>query len=100
MAKEVEELGVSWGKPSRKIMNVELTDGQYHQYATIVGKYSRNMLDAVVRSPGYQRMPAWSRKDIVEKMIRNARKQAQTVFVMNNPNVLIESNEQKLEQMR
>ena len=100
VAKEVEELGVSWGKPSRKIEGVELTDEQYDQYAIMVGKYSRNLLDAVVRSPGYQRLPAWSRKETMESMIRKARKQAKVTFVMQNPDVLTTSYNQKLEEMR
>ena len=81
-------------------MDVELTDEEYDQYATITGKYARNLLDAVVRTPGYRSMPAWARKEHIEKVISKARQQAKTAFIMDNPNVITQSYNEKLEQMR
>jgi hypothetical protein len=100
VAKEIEELGVSFGRPQRKIEGVELTDEEYDQYATISGTYARNLLQAVVSNQVYRNMPAWARKEYIEKMIRKARQQAKTAFIMQNPSVITQSYSEKLEQMR
>jgi len=100
VAKMAEELGVKVSKPQRKIMDIELSDAQYDKYSELTGRYVKNSLDMLVRNPGFNNMPAWARKEYMEKAVNRARKTARTEFVIRNPEITYQSTQEKLEQMR
>lgn len=65
--RELIDLKVNIGMPSKKIFNGEFTDDEYLQYIKLSGQLSKNALNKLVQTSEYQNSP----NEVKEKMIQN-----------------------------
>ncbi len=66
---------------------MELTDQQYDDFARIAGRYAKMRLDVIVANPQMAQAPVGIQVDIISKAVDNAREQARTLMMMQNPSI-------------
>jgi hypothetical protein len=67
--------------PSRKVAGRELTPAEYDRWQQIVGGTVKPQLDALVGVTGWNALPVEDRKDMIDDVVRKARKQARKAFL-------------------
>ena len=70
------ELGIGPAPVGRKIRNVELTDQMYDDFSRTAGRMTKQRLDAIVRSPDWQRWSPNDRANIIQETIKGSREVA------------------------
>jgi hypothetical protein len=75
-------------KVDRKIRNVELTNQQYDDYARIAGRMTKQRLDVLVNSPDFERLPQYSRHDIIKAQVEASRETARNVMMAKYPQIV------------
>jgi len=73
--------------PERKIRNVELTDEQYTEFATLAGRLLHQRLDMFVRSPDWRTWPAWQKHYVMEETLRQSREVAIGAMFARHPQI-------------
>lgn len=81
-------LGMGATQPPRKIRGVALTDGQYDDYSRIAGRLAKTRLDRIVTAPGFSQMPEIAQREVISKTISGARRAAQSLVMMRNPEII------------
>ena len=90
-------LGVVPSPLERKIRGVDLTSVQYDEYQWVAGRLVRATLVNLVSQPGWQDVPAWSRKKVVAKAIDRARARGRTYMLMARPEIISAATAAKLQ---
>lgn len=81
---EMERLQVRPAPPQPEIKGVKLDPKQYDDYQVYGGVLAKSMLDNIVKSPGWDQLPSFAQKEMMQSSIRTARQMAE-------PRVQIES---------
>jgi hypothetical protein len=67
--------------PSRKVAGRELTPAEYDRWQQIVGGTVKPQLDALVGVTGWNALPVEDRKEMIDDVVRKARKEARKAFL-------------------
>jgi len=70
------DAGAHVNAPSRKIGKRKLTPEEYDQYQVAVGTLLKPRLDMMVSAPAWKQVPAEDRKDMIEKLASDTRREA------------------------
>jgi hypothetical protein len=85
---ELMNHGIKVALPGKTIRNVELTDGQYEDWARLAGRLAKNRMDMIVRSPAYAQMPRALQHDLLQEHLRQSRETARNVMFGKYPQIL------------
>ena len=88
ISQELLDIDFTPAKPDRKIMGVDLDPMQYDAYQIVAGRYFRVSLEKFVNNPGWKRVPANIRKDMVEKAFRASRDYGRAQTLKYHPELL------------
>jgi hypothetical protein len=81
------KLNFSPAMPSRRLLNVPLTEQQYDDYARISGRMAKIRLDQFVRSPDWAVMPPHAQHDLIQAVMKQSRTAAQGVLFQMYPTI-------------
>jgi hypothetical protein len=87
----LKRIGIYPELPPRKIRGVALTNAQYDVYQQIAGQAMRRGTAAVIRTPGFARMPLGVQEEMLKDSWRTQREQAMNVMMGRNPNIAREA---------
>jgi hypothetical protein len=87
----------SWLKP--EINGVKLTPRQHDRYSEMAGKTAKRALDRVIASEGYGRLPDFQKKELVDRLIKEARAQAKQIMLINEPAILERKTREQLDDL-
>jgi hypothetical protein len=98
--KALVDLRVGPSKLDRKIRGVDLTDQQYDDFSRVAGRMAKMRLNAIVGQPGFDNAPDNIQKNLIETTIKTARETARTMIMMQNPSIVKDAMDAKLEKIR
>lgn len=98
--KTLLQLGIYPGSPERKIRGVPLSDEQYDEYSKLAGRTTKMRLDAVVKTPGFERVPENAQTDIIKNIMSASRETARNIVMMKNPDIIRQATEAKMKAIR
>lgn len=75
--------------PKRTINDHELTPEQYDDYSRISGETAKNMLDKIVMSPGWPKIPDDNKVDLVKRIFTKARAIARIQLIATSPELAL-----------
>lgn len=75
------------GMPQKRIGNVELTPAQYQEYVQLSGMPAKAILQQLISSPGFQAYTTQMKRDLIQDVIRKARRQAATTIESRYPEI-------------
>jgi hypothetical protein len=81
--------------PERQIKNVALTDEQYTAYAQLSGRAMKKQLDALVNTPGFDRVPPGVQVQAIHENIEAARERARSLMQMQYPDLFQKALQQQ-----
>ncbi len=88
-------LGVGVASVRPTINGVRLTDQQYNDYATIVGRMRKQRLDALVGSQVFQRSPGHMQHDLLKSVIDQSKTAGQGWMFARYHSILSDAHRQK-----
>jgi hypothetical protein len=81
------DLGVAPAPVPRSIRNVDLTDGEYTDFARLSGRMAKLRLDAIVESADWRAWPNHVRHDVVAEVIKQSREAARGMMMAKYPHI-------------
>jgi hypothetical protein len=96
----LKDLGVFPAPVKRQIRGVDLTDEQHYEYAKVAGRLAKMQLNAFVAAPGFNTIPAGIRVQKINDIITHAREAAAARIMMQNPDIIRDARDNKLEKLR
>lgn len=82
---EIVRLGLKPSMPNRKINQVELTQKEYDDYVKRSGIPTKQFLDGIVNSQGWDKIPDFKKKEIIEEQIKKHRDIAKRIMIVEDP---------------
>lgn len=76
--------------PSDTIGGVELTPQQHMEYAQLSHGRVRPLLERMVTSPGYQRLPDNAKEQMIDRLLRRSRDEARNMLFVRYPELMRE----------
>lgn len=76
----VKQYGISIGKPSRTLKNVELNTIDYEKYSKLSGDFISRQLNAIISDPSFQNLPKERKKVLLEQAAEKSRRNASNQF--------------------
>lgn len=87
--------------PKRKFMDINLTTEQYNDLLAQMEQLgAKQKLEQIISSPNYQNQGDYAKLMVLEKSMRSYQEAARTLFLTNNPQILIESRRKKLQEIK
>jgi hypothetical protein len=83
----------------RSVKKVPLTDQQYDDMTRIAGTDAKLRVNALVANPGWQRVPPDVQKEMLRKAINGSRSRAETIMMMQNPDIIRQATQAKMQQL-
>lgn len=82
---EIVRLEMKPSMPERKINGVELTPREYEEYIKLSGIPAKRILDDVINSNIWDKIPDFEKKKIIDEQIKDHRNNARDLMIANNP---------------
>lgn len=96
VAQRMDALNMGVGKLNKKILGVPLNEQQYDDFSRIAGRMAKMRLNALVANPGFQNLPDHVQIDTIHKLITDSRKTASSIVMMQNPSIIQQAKDNKL----
>jgi hypothetical protein len=93
---EMARLGIHPAPPVDRISSVKLPPHMYDEYQVAAGALTRQMLENLVKQPGWYNMPAFAREEVFKKMISASRQQAAATIQMRYPQIMQQAISDKI----
>ena len=87
---EIVRLDLNPSMPRRKLAGVELTPQQYNEYVKLAGEQTKSILDRIVDTPSWKRLPDYEKRNLIENTINANRQMAGNIMASKYPELLIE----------
>jgi hypothetical protein len=81
VAREFERLRFLGGRAGKKVFGQELTDPQRNEYQRLMGESMRRILQPLIQSPRWDRIPDDTKRDIIEKILSRVRKEVKPIIL-------------------
>ena len=78
---EMERIGYSVGVPSPKIAGMPLDNEQYAEFQGMNGKALKKVVDKVIESDQYQKLPTDKKKDLLDQVVSEVRSIVRDVYL-------------------
>lgn len=88
VTKVIVDNKISVSFPPRNIEGVKLTAQEYDQFTELAGKFAKDRLDALVKSPGFDKLspgPDGMQAELIKETIGSARDYARARMMAQNP---------------
>lgn len=100
VAQRMDALNMGVGKLNRKILGVPLDDQQYDDFSRISGRMAKMRLNALIGNSGFGNLPQHVQIDTIHKIITDSRKTASSIVMMNNPQIIQQAKDNKMNAIR
>ncbi len=100
VADEVVRLKIGLAMPTRKIGGIELTPEQYSEYVELAGVPAKQMLDRLVASPQWARIPDVQKEEMIRKTVSSFRDMARKQMMLKyQKEILLPSTRKRIEEL-
>jgi hypothetical protein len=96
IASEMETLQIHPGPPQDRVAGVKLTPRLFDEYQVTAGALTRQMLESMVESPGWQQLPDYVRETAIRHAVTAAREQGAAAMQMNHPEPITMGLQQRI----
>lgn len=100
VVQRLESVQMGIGKLDRKIRGIQLTDQQYDDYSRLAGRMTKMRLTNYVNIPGSSSLPSGVQIKTMQSMIDNSRETARRIVMMNNPDIIKQSIDNKISALK
>src|SRR5262249_13438346 len=97
--REMATLGVHPAPPANHIGGVQLPPRMYDEYQTRAGAITRPTLEHIIQQPGWSGLPAFARKEIIQKTIAATRQAAGATMQIANPQIIWQGVKNRVDQI-
>lgn len=97
---ELVRLGEFPAHPEQKIRGVKLNDAQYDEFQMTAGRLAKVQLDGLVNSEGWQTMPDFAQKELIQNTIRGSRQTASGLMQMRHPDLITQGIQNRIKQIQ
>lgn len=85
---ELDRLKIYPTQPQNNVGGVKLPDELYDKYQELHGSYTRQMLEPVVKSPGWSNAPPFARADAIQGLRKSATEAAKAQMQAMHPEIV------------
>lgn len=96
----MESLNMGIGRIDKKINGVQLTPKQFDDYSRLAGRFTKMRLNNYVAIPQTRELPPAIQIKTMHTMIEDARQQARTIIMMNNPDIIRQATQNKISALK